>query len=376
MRIAIVTLPLHTNYGGILQAYALQTVLEQMGHKVEHLQPEVEFPKLHSTWKMPLAWGKRLYRRYLRGEKQLPIFMHPHKWMRLKTDVFIAEFVKCHYVKQGEWKSEKNKIYDVVMFGSDQVWRPLYALPIEKYFGSFLCDCAVKRIAYAASFGTCVSEYSKEQQYKCTELLKGFAAVSVRENSAVDMCKTMFGVDAKHVLDPTLLLQKDEYIRIFQNRKTPKSDGNLAVYVLDDSLEISAFIQNVSELSALVPFRANSNVDNRGVLIAGSQYPSVERWLRSFYDAELVITDSFHACVFSIIFGKPFICIGNKERGSARFQSLLSMLGLEDRLVTSFDDFEARKENLMKEIDYSRVYAILEEKRKESMDFLQKSLMK
>ena len=377
MRIAIVTLPLHTNYGGILQAYALQTVLEQMGHKVEHLQPRVEFPKLHPIWKMPLVWCKRLYRKYIKGESRLPIFTHPLKWIRKKTDVFIIENVKCRYIDQKEWNICMQGGYDVVIFGSDQVWRPLYAYPKTKYFGSFCIDSNVKKIAFATSFGTDVNEYSKELQNECAELLKDFVAVSVRENSAVDMCKTMFGVNAKHVLDPTLLLPKDEYIRLFQNKKTPKSDGDLVISVLDESPEISAFVQKISEIGGLVPFRTNSKVeDYYDAPITECQQPPVERWLRSFYDAELVITDSFHACVFSIIFSKPFICIGNKKRGSARFESLLSMFGLEDRLVTSFDDFEARKEDLMKGIDYGRVYAILKEKRKESMDFLQKSLMK
>ena len=79
MKIAILTLPLHTNYGGILQAYALQTVLERMGHEVTHLQPKLEYPRLHNPAVMPLVWCKRLYRKYFQGDTQLPIFENPYK---------------------------------------------------------------------------------------------------------------------------------------------------------------------------------------------------------------------------------------------------------------------------------------------------------
>ena len=99
MKIAILTLPLHTNYGGILQAYALQTVLERMGHEVEHLQPEVTYPPLHPAWQMPLVWGKRLIRKYLGGDSKLPIFEHPRRWVRKNTDMFIAEIIRCRYLK-------------------------------------------------------------------------------------------------------------------------------------------------------------------------------------------------------------------------------------------------------------------------------------
>ena len=200
------------------------------------------------------------------------------------------------------------------------------------------------------------------------------SGISVRENSAVEMCKSMFGVDATHVLDPTLLPSKEDYLKLMKQNRFPKSKGGLAVYVLDESDETSGFVDRTAQKLGLIPFRTNSKVEDGNAPLVESQQPPLEQWLKSFYDAEFVITDSFHACVFSIIFQKPFICIGNKERGYARYESLLSMFGLEDRLVTSFDDFEVRKDDLTKEIDYSRVYVILEEKRKESLDFLKKAL--
>ena len=374
MKIAIVTLPLHTNYGGILQAYALQTVLEKMGHEVVHLQPKVVFPKLHPIWKMPLVFCKRAFRKFFCGEFKTPIFTHPHKWMRKHTDVFIHKYIHNRFVELAEWNEKNTSSYDAVIFGSDQIWRPRYAYPIERYFGSFLGGSSAKRVAYAASFGTENNEYSTEQQDNCSMLLKKIAAISVRENSAVDMCKSMFGVDAIHVLDPTLLLSKEDYLKLIKQNIVPKSKGNLAVYVLDESCEVAKIVDRTAQKLGLTPFRTNSKVEDYNAPIAERQQPPLEQWLRSFHDAEFVITDSFHACVFSIIFQKPFICIGNKERGMARFSSLLSMFGLEDRLVISIDEFKADKAILMNGIDYEHVNSILANERKESISFLKNAL--
>ena len=93
--------------------------------------------------------------------------------------------------------------------------------------------------------------------------------------------------------------------------------------------------------------------------------PSVEKWLRGFYDAKFVITDSFHACVFSIIFHKQFVVVGNKERGMSRFESLLEMFGLEDRLVNIGDDISS-----LSKIDYVAVDKIYDTLKEESKSFL------
>ena len=207
MKIAIITLPLNTNYGGILQAYALQTVLQRMGHDVQHLQPKVEFHPLHPVWKMPFVWSKRLLRKCFGGEWRLPVFEHPHRWIRRYTDVFIYKHIEMRPLSDEEWNASLAKDYDVFMVGSDQVWRPCYALPLERYFLSFLDDTGSNpRIAYAASFGTENCEFSANQILDCRKLLQKFSFVSVREQSGTEICKRIFGVNASHVLDPTLLL--------------------------------------------------------------------------------------------------------------------------------------------------------------------------
>ena len=372
MKIGIVTLPLHTNYGGLLQAYALQTALRRMGHEVEHLQLPAEFPSLHPAWKMPMVYCKRAARKFFCGEHNIPIFMHPHKWIRINTDAFIAYHIHPRYLNEEGWTEELSNEYDAIIFGSDQIWRPIYAYPIEKFFGAFLGASNVKRISYAASFGTEENEYSENQQKTCAGLLKKFSAISVREKSAVAICKERFGVEAKHVLDPTMLLSSEDYIPIFEQENTPKSRGSLAIYVLDENPQIDAFIKKQSSQKGLVPLRTNSKVENYNARLSERQQPPVENWLRSFHDAEFVITDSFHACVFSILFHKPFICIGNKSRGMSRFDSLLNMFGLANRLV----DINDIANYVEKEIDWEHVDSILEQNREEAFSFLNHALQR
>ena len=335
MKIAIITLPLHTNYGGILQAYALQTVLQRMGHDVQHLQPKVEFPPLHPAWQMPFVWVKRLIRKCFLGEWRLPVFEHPHRWIRRYTDVFIYKYIEMRSLSDEEWNASLAKDYDVFIVGSDQVWRPCYALPIERYFLSFLDDtCSNPRIAYAASFGTENCEFSSKQILSCRKLLQKFSFVSVREQSGVEICNQLFGVQASHLLDPTLLLSKADYLKLIQNQSPSK--GNLMVYILDETPDIQVLISQIAASEKLVPFNTNYSLGNR---LGIPQLP-LENWLRGFVDAKLIITDSFHACVFAIIFNKPFICIGNNERGMSRFHSLLDLFGLQHCLLNEKQSFE------------------------------------
>ena len=369
MKIAILTLPLHTNYGGILQAYALQTVLERMGHEVEHLQPEVTYPPLHPAWQMPLVWGKRLIRKYLGGDSKLPIFEHPHRWVRKNTDKFIAENIRCRYLKPEDWDETLADEYDAFVVGSDQVWRPYMSGHIERYLTAFLGRSNAQRIAFSASFGVDYDEYSDEERAMARSLMPMFNAVSVREESGIKLCREIFGIDAVCTLDPTMLLTSEDYGNL--SEEAPLSSGNLMTYILDESQRTDEIIDNVAKERGLTPFRVNSKVeqgDNEPKL-SNRQQPPVENWLRGFRDAEYVITDSFHACVFSIIYNKPFLCIGNGFRGMARFNSLLGQFGLMDRLV-SIDSDHIPSSN----IDWTKVNAILDEKRRKSLDFLRQAL--
>ena len=369
MKIGILTLPLHTNYGGILQAYALQTVLERMGHEVcliEKKRKPIRLP----LWKAPLVYGKRILRNV--SGHPFPIFYEQkinreEPLVRQYTDEFIHKYIKRRIVN--DFSDIKEGDFDTIIVGSDQVWRPKYFRDgIEHAYLGFTEGWNIKRIAYAASFGTDEWEYTPEQTKRCGELFKRFDAVSVREDSGVDLCRTYFRVEAQHVLDPTMLLTKEDYIQLFEKANTPKSKGTLLNYILDETPEKRDLINGIAKEKNLVPFRVNSKVEDPKVSLQERIQPPIEQWLRGFYDAEIVVTDSFHACVFSILFNKPFVVVGNAKRGMSRFTSLLYTMQLQDCLIP-----EKAKPVTVK-IDYKKVNHLLDNWRYNSFQYLSSTL--
>lgn len=372
MRIGIVTLCLNANYGGILQAYALAEVLRRMGHDAVQLQPNRSFGKLHSPIIMPLVWCKRAFRRYIGNENGLPIFKSLSTWMRQYTDQFIRQHIPMKLVKETEWDAALAAEFDAIVVGSDQVWRPEYSQPLNRHFADFAVGSSVRIVSYAASFGTDKPTISAEKAAELAPMVRSYAAVSVREASAVDICRRLFGVEATHVVDPTMLLNRADYEVLAA--KAPLSPGDLMTYVLDESPETEAFIARLAQAKGLTPFRSNSRYEDWTAPISQRRQPPVENWLRGFCDAKLVVTDSFHACVFSILFNVPFICIGNATRGMSRFHSLLSMFGLTDRLV-DISNFDQAHEVAAKPIDWRAVNAAIEGRRQMAMQFLAKALV-
>ena len=377
MRIGILTLPLHTNYGGILQASALQTVLEKMGHEVVVF----DTPKKNSLpplWKLPLSLAKRILLKSMGRIDRIFIESYNNRVYPVITkeiQPFIDE--KIHRKVFANFSKIGAREFDAIVVGSDQVWRSIYfvpmwlGFPIENAYLSFTKGWNLKRISYAASFGTDKWEYNEEQTLHSREALQMFDAVSVREENGVKLCKQYFDVDALHVLDPTMLLDANDYIELFKQKQTPKSKGNLLNYVLDEADEIESLIKKVASMRKMVPFGVNNPYEGDNTKPLNQRIkPSVEAWLRGFYDADFVITDSFHACVFSIIFKKQFIVIGNKERGMARFESLLKMFGLEERLVDEKVDV-----NNLYPIDYDKVYNLYGQLKERSLHFLSENLV-
>lgn len=376
MRIGILTLPLHTNYGGILQAYALQTTLERMGHEVVIFDTPNKCP-LPPLWKLPLSFAKRILLKSMGRIDRIFIERYNNRVYHVITkeiQPFIDE--KIHRKVFTKFSKLDAYDFDAIVVGSDQVWRSIYFIPmwfgqpIENAYLSFTKGWNIKRISYAASFGTDKWEYNEKQTLHSKKSLQMFDAVSVREENGVKLCKQYFDVDALHVLDPTMLLDANDYIELFKQKQTPKSKGNLLNYVLDETDEIESLIKKVASMKKMVPFAVNNPYEGDNTKPLNQRIkPSVETWLRGFYDADFVITDSFHACVFSIIFKKQFVVVGNKDRGMSRFESLLKLFGLEDRLVDVHCDV-----SILQQIDYDNVYSIYDKLKESSMIYLSGSL--
>lgn len=344
MRIGIYTLPLRYNYGGLLQNWALQTVLKRMGHDVVTLAPILY---LRLSWcRKPFSYAKRIVKKML----GMPSILHYEAKVNAEHDLLMCNlqpFIDTNIKRKEYWEvsSLKAEDYDVLIAGSDQVWRPgynrTYRRTIENAFFDFARKWKVKRIAYAVSFGTDEWELTERETKRCARLARKFSSVSVREKSGIALCKEHLGVDAIQALDPTLLLDRSDYEELIEKgQPTHAPTGNLMCCILDETAETSALVARIANDKKLIPFQANSRVEDKTAPIEERIQPPVEQWLRNFREAEFVVTDSFHACVFSIIFGKPFIVIGNKARGMSRYESLLTMLGLESHLIYTASEYD------------------------------------
>ncbi|WP_150299121.1 polysaccharide pyruvyl transferase family protein [Pseudomonas profundi] len=333
MKIAILTQPLRSNYGGIMQAYALQKVLSDFGHDVVTIDRQYDRKKriarLRDLLKpiIHVITGRVARRRlshreqeYVSSNIKLFIERHVARSECINTEAQLAAHFESIY-------------YDKVVVGSDQVWRPCYSPNIYNYFVDFL-ETELPVISYAASFGVDHWEYSERQTQKCRSLVAKFAAISVREESAVSLCKDNLGVKAVVVLDPTLLLSRENYESLLEVQDTPGRGKGVFLYILDPTAEKNEIVSSVSSSLGLETFECGPQhlVDTRS-RYQPDKYPSVERWIGSFRDADFVVTDSFHGCVFSLIFRKPFVVVANHDRGAARFNSLLKLFNLTSRLV-------------------------------------------
>lgn len=376
MKIGILTLPLHTNYGGILQAYALQQVLQGMGHEAMVLDEEKQF---HFSLKRRIEmYVKGKVKRLLQGKNAIIYSPEYYKQLWAARTRYTGQFVFEHIVRRvvKDVSEIAEGEFDAFVVGSDQIWRARYAQPFPGVGNAFLLFSKgwdIKRISYAASFGTDNWEYNKSDTAKCSMMAQAFDAISVREASGIMLCREYLGVDAQQNIDPTLLLDADDYVKLVK-RNTPQSPGTLMCYALDQGKEVEDIVSCIAKEKMLTPFYANSQTENHRLTLEERVQPPVEQWLQGFRDAEFVVTDSFHACIFSILYRKPFVVIGNKCRGMTRFESLLQIFGLEGRLVSSYEDYKQKVEELLQPIDYEPVYRILAEKRGEAIKFLEEAL--
>lgn len=179
MRIGILTLSLHTNYGGILQAYALQTILERMGHEVVVFDTLPRKYPLPPLWKIPFCFAKRMVKKCL-GKPVRIFFEHQINVDRRVVTQGIQSFVDSYIHRKviHSFKELKEKDYDAIVVGSDQVWRASYFSPawfnrpISEAYLAFAQKWNIKRIAYAASFGLDKWEYSDKETKNVRNFLK------------------------------------------------------------------------------------------------------------------------------------------------------------------------------------------------------------
>lgn len=368
MKIALVAFPIHPSHGCILQTFALRQILCQAGHDVTIIDRQWDRPKLISLCKERL---KCLYKKMTNQ----PAYLKTYAQQILMSQLF--SFIDTQlpnrkiYYKNPTFNDFLD--FDAFIVGSDQTWRPKYVSDITCYYLGFVPkEARVKRIAYAPSFGTEDWEYSSELTAFCRELIQRFDAVSVREESGVQLCREHYGIDATHILDPTMLLDKSDYLKT--TGVELKENDILSYYLLDNSESKISLVNKICGELHLKSQRVNTETENSAALLSERIAPSIEKWIAGFAHSKFIIADSFHAMVFAILFNKPFLIIANPHRGLARFESILKKLGLESRMV--FYPENVSTDILCKSIDWTSVNMKLQEERIKSKRFIISALMK
>ncbi|MBU2974888.1 polysaccharide pyruvyl transferase family protein [Zobellia sp. B3R18] len=369
-KIGLLTLPLKHNYGGIIQIAALKSYLENQGFETVFLDKHYSISALRATLRT-ISLKNPFYKifDYKDNAKRDRYLSNLHKFVAKE----LAPATKAIY-NQAELKSVvENLNLDAIIVGSDQVWRMSFIQKnYQDYFLGFLEGNSVKKIAYAASFGD--SKWTANNVVEdITTLLNNFDAISVREDSGLSICEKVFAKpNVNHVLDPTFLPNIDYYERIIKDEFTGKKDVGLFNYVLDKSPQKKVIINTIAQQLDLGidSLYLDNNLDD--FKTNKTLKPSMGEWLYHFKNAEFVVTDSFHGTVFSILFNKPFIAIGNTSRGLTRFTSLLNQLKLSDRLILDWD--ERQIEIINTKIDYESVNNLLKGLKDVSRLFLRNAL--
>lgn len=365
-KIAILTLPFNNNYGGLLQSYALQFFLSKRGHDVTVINISVQIPD-----KSIIGLSKRIIK-FLIG-----IEFRNNKMVKAQSKnmhQFINDnFQLTHIIKnKKDFFALNNLDFDTYIVGSDQVWRFDYTKSrYLNYFLDFVTNTNIKKVAFAASFGIDQWKKNKNDTSKISSLLKKFHSVSVREKSGIELCKKYLNSTPVHLLDPVFLLSPNDFCTSIINpqiKQVKKNKSCLLVYLLDCSEDKLKTVEVIAEKLNLKPIIAGKDICNPNSSQPGV-YPPVSEWIDGFQNAEFVLTDSFHGCVFSILFNKQFIAYGNNERGITRFNSLFETFQIESRLI--MHSSELIDQVIDQKINFQIINKAIEKNKLESIFFLE-----
>lgn len=371
MKVDIITRHSVPNYGSLLQTYATQKAIEKIGHKSEiinYTRYDERYNQLAGTllkWKKGKKWDKNFILRTIYKLIQTPNYSKMYKHFKKYRKNFLVE-TENEYGNIEELK-ENPPIADVYCSGSDQIWSQIGTVEFdESYFLEFVKD--KKCISYAASFGK--TELDKELDKNINKLLKKYKYIYVRENSAKKILEKKGFTNVEQVLDPTLLLEKNEWKKLSEKSNIVPKYKYALVYQIHDNKEFNEFAKKFAKMKKIKLLRISPSfyhIVRSGKLI---YLPNQYDFLRYFENAEYVLTDSFHATVFSVIFNKKFINILPNNKTGTRIESLLELLDIKDRILNNYNDLEL----IDKEINYSKVNKTLEKERKKSLELLKKAI--
>jgi hypothetical protein len=299
----------------------------------------------------------------------------------------ITEYIKKHYnpydiapyIKSRAELRKMNERCDTFMVASDQIWKSLLYEEQGNYYALDFVQDNKRKVTYGTSFGHDYYLGSEKVREEMKYYLKRFDAIGVREDSGVEICREVFDVPARKVLDPVLTVDK----KIFEDliAESARTDKD---YVFSYMLEPNQNKECVVKTAAKQYGTKDINVTGMDVTpsringwnLVLERNVKVSDWLYLIKNSRCVVTDSFHGMCFAILFEKPFVVIEHENRGNGRFYSLLRTIGLENRIVKSPTNLSGIEELLQQDIDYGRVNQILSEERQDSLAWLKEQLEK
>lgn len=371
----------NSNYGQILQCWALQYLLKHQGH-----DPYViRFILSNYTSPFKRFLKKVLFVKQIRNVKDF--FLNHSAYLvksrNQKNDIKRQfeefrknhlDFSECVYYDIHQMQNNP-PVADAYVVGSDQVWAQMLDNINSRAFYLDFGKPETKRISYAPSF--VVKEYPVAYREELKTLLQRFDAVSCREYSGVDICKSL-GIKAAKVLDPTFFVDRDEYLSLIDEPIEKKKQ--IFIYSLNISSpeqirwnELKQYAKDTGRKVIVTPSQGYFAADELFGDEAEYLYASPQQWLKTIAESDLVVTPSFHGVVLSIILRTPFVYVplgGQYASGNSRVTDLLVDLGLEDRILGGNGYNEIDK----CEINWNEVSDKLNIARKDSLDYLIKAL--
>lgn len=336
-KINLLTIHWGNCYGAVLQTYATCKILEELGHEVTVINV---IPR-HS-WK-----------------KHLNIKSLAFLWLDFQFYVFKHRFFPKMTHKMHSIKRMSLPRADYTVVGSDQVWNKDITKGLADDFFLLYLEDSDKRFSLASSFGKYIWQESMEYTSHVQQALSKFMAISVRENSGVAICENIFHLNATQLIDPTLVC--NNYSRLLKSKREKKCVYSFLYRPTEETKKISMAI--AEQLGIML--RKRNVVE---ILFKSSP----RNWLENIYNSQFVITDSFHCLAFCIIFRKQFLVVCGNKVQFTRLESLLTILGLEDRFLEKYDENKI-KDLAHRRIDYESVAKKLDEEAVKYREFVIKA---
>lgn len=363
MRIGIMTFPNSVSFGATLQMYALYKAVEKLGAHPEILNYQNSYMKAERHTRVIRETSTNKKRLRLAARKVL----HWRQFLGFRNFEKKMRMYPGKTVDSADGLARLSQRYDGVICGSDQVWNPQITGEDVSYFLDY-CGPETKRIAYAPSFG--ITELPEPFQARIKEELSRFSALSVREQEGAKLLRDMLNRDVPLVLDPTFLLEQDEWIKLEQMHPAAK-ESYILLFTVFSSRSLMNFCRELAEKSnkkiVVVGGNALRQLRNKDKRIEYAWDLNPGQWLYLIHHADCVVTNSFHGTAFSIHYEKDFY-VEPAPSANSRLAQIIRTSALEDRVV---GNCEADAE---KHINYSEVRNRFAQPKEQSLSYLKESI--